>query len=127
MVFCSALAVFAPSPLLADSAGDPEAGKKVFNKCKACHQLESDSHRIGPSLMNVIGRTAGTAEGFKYSKGMIAYGESGVVWSEEALVEYLEKPRESVEGTKMAFPGLKKIEDRQNVAAYIAQYSDAAQ
>lgn len=107
-------------------AADVEAGEKVFRKCKACHVLDSDKNRVGPTLQNLIGRTAGTVEGFKYSKAMVEAGENGLVWSEEILSEYLVKPREYVKGTKMAFAGLKKEEDIENVIAYIAQFSEAS-
>lgn len=113
------VAVFAVLPLSAQAQGDVEAGKKVFNKCKACHSIANDKHRVGPSLKGLIGRKAGTAEGFKYSDAMIAYGESGIVWSEETLFVYLEDPRGLVKGTKMAFAGLKKEDERRDVIAYI--------
>jgi len=106
----SALAI----PALAD--GDPEAGEKVFNKCKACHSLEEGKNKVGPSLHGVIGREAASVDGFKYSKAM---QESGLTWDEETLEKYLEKPRDVVPGTRMAFAGLKKEDDIENVIAYI--------
>lgn len=108
-------------PAAAD--GDPIAGEKVFKKCAACHTVEPGKHRIGPSLAGVISRQAGTAEGYKYSKAMKAYGDSGIVWSAEVLEPYLVKPREVVKGTKMTFPGLKKEADRADVIAYLMQFS----
>ena len=103
--------------------GNPEAGKTIFKKCAACHTVVEGKKKIGPSLHGVIGRTAGTAEGFKYSKAMKAYGESGVVWSAETLDVYLVAPRKVVKGTKMSFPGLKNEADRANVIAYLEQFS----
>lgn len=97
-------------------AQDAEAGKKVFNKCKVCHTLEEGQHKIGPSLAGVIGRPAGTAEGFKYSDAM---KESGVVWDEASIDKYLADPKGFIPGNKMAFAGLKKEEERANVIAYI--------
>lgn len=105
----------------AQAEGDATLGEKTFKKCKACHVVDSDKNRVGPSLKNVIGRAAGGVEGFKYSKAMVAYGESGAVWDEATLDPYLMKPRAAVKGTKMAFPGLKKPEDRANVIAYLKQ------
>ena len=101
--------------------GDTAHGKKVFNKCKACHTLQAGKHRVGPSLGGVIGRTAGTEPGYKYSKAMKAYGESGIVWSSETLDAYLENPRKVVKGTRMAFPGLKKPQGRIDLIAYLKQ------
>lgn len=98
--------------------GDAAAGEKVFRKCKACHALEAGKNKVGPSLHGVFGRTAGTEEGFKYSDAM---KESGIVWSEETLDVYLTKPKDMVPGTRMAFPGLKKEQDRADVIAYLKE------
>ena len=104
-------------------AQDAAAGEKVFTKCKACHVADEDKNKIGPSLHGVIGRTAGTHEGFKYSTAMVDAGKSGVVWDEPTLTKYLHDPKAMVKGTKMAFPGLKKDEDIANVIAYLKQES----
>jgi len=64
-------------------AGDPALGEKVFKKCKACHVVDSDKNKTGPHLVNIMGRQAGSVEGFtKYSK---AIKESGIVWDEATL------------------------------------------
>lgn len=112
-----ALSLVGASAALA--AGDAAKGQKVFKKCAACHSLEAGKKKIGPSLQGVIGRTAGTAKGYKYSKAMKAYGKSGVVWGEQTLEIYLTAPRKVVKGTKMAFPGLKKEQDRADIIAYL--------
>lgn len=101
------------------AAGDVSKGQKIFKKCAACHSLEAGKKKIGPSLHGVLGRTAGTAAGFKYSKAMKAYGQSGVVWNDETLDTYLTAPRTVVKGTRMAFPGLKKAQDRVDLIAYL--------
>jgi cytochrome c len=98
--------------------GDPAAGAKVFNKCKACHVLDEDKNRVGPYLHGVIGRPAGTAEGFKYSSAM---KDSGIVWSEVTIAEYVADPKGYVPGNRMAFPGLKKQEDIANLLAYLKE------
>lgn len=104
----------------ASAAGDAAKGQKVFKKCAACHSLKPGKKKVGPSLHGVIGRTAGTGEGYKYSKAMKAYGESGVVWGPETLDAYLTAPRKVVKGTKMTFPGLKKEQDRADIIAYLS-------
>jgi cytochrome c len=104
------------------SAQDAAAGEKVFAKCKACHVADTDQNKVGPSLKGLIGRTAGTHEGFKFSPAMIAAGQGGLVWDEAHLADYLTNPREKVKGTKMAFPGLKNPDDIANVIAYLKQF-----
>jgi cytochrome c len=96
--------------------GDAEAGKKVFNKCKICHTLEAGVNKVGPSLAGVIGRPAGTVEGFKYSEAMAG---SGLTWDAATIDQYLADPKGFVPGNKMAFVGLKKEEERANVIAYL--------
>ena len=98
-------------------ATDIKAGHKVFKKCKACHYADREKHKTGPHLVNLIGRTAGSLEDYKkYSKAMKA---SGIVWDEETLTEYLRAPKKYIKGTKMAFVGLKKDADIENVIAYL--------
>ena len=93
----------------------------MFNKCKACHEAESDKNKIGPSLHGVVGRTAGTLESFlaKYSQPMKDAGAAGLVWDEANIAEYVKDPKGKVPGNKMAFAGLKKDEDVANVIAYL--------
>lgn len=104
-------------------AQDAAAGEKVFAKCKACHVTESDQNKIGPSLKGVIGRTAGTDAGFKYSAAMADAGKGGMVWDDATLTTYLHDPKGVVKGTKMAFVGLKVDKDIADVIAYLKQSS----
>lgn len=116
----AALALVLP----AHAEGDAEEGENVFKKCRACHMVGDDAkNKVGPVLNNVFGRTAGTVEGFKYSSSMSEAGEGGLVWSEETISEYLADPRGYIPKNRMAFPGLKKPEDVENVIAYLQQYS----
>ena len=103
----------------AHAEGDAAAGKKVFNKCKACHFADKKKNKVGPYLVGVFGRKAGSVEGFRYSKAMQAKGAEGLVWNEENLDKYLAAPKKFIPGNKMAFAGLKKPEDRANVIAYL--------
>ncbi len=120
-------AFFAAISLVALSAGqsaaqDAAAGEKVFAKCKACHVIDQDQNKVGPSLKGVVGRTAGTHPDFKYSNGMIEAGKAGLVWDDAKLTEYLRDPRGMIKGGKMAFPGLKKDDELANVIAYLKQF-----
>ena len=108
------MALVSAGPVL---AADIKAGEKVFKKCKACHYADWEKHKTGPHLVDLIGRTAGSLEDYKkYSKAMKV---SGIVWDEETLTEYLRAPKKYIKGTKMAFVGLKKDVDIENVIAYL--------
>lgn len=107
-------------PFAAMAEGDVAAGEKIFKKCKACHAVGPKAkNRVGPLLNGIVGRPAATVEGYKYSKAMKA---SELTWDVETLTVYLAKPRKLVKGTKMAFAGLKKDADLENVIAYLAQF-----
>ena len=104
--------------------GDAEKGKKVFNKCKACHAVGEDAkNKVGPVLNGIIGAPAAQNPDFKYSKAMLEKGEEGLVWDEDALSTYLAKPRDFVPGTKMSFAGLKKDDEIEDVLAYLATFN----
>lgn len=100
-------------------AQDIEAGKAAFRKCVACHAIDTTTNKVGPHLGDVIGRTAGTVEGYNYSKAMKEAGAAGLVWDETHLTEYLVAPKAKVPGTKMAFAGIKKPEELANLVAYL--------
>lgn len=121
-MFTMALAVVAV-PMTAFAQGDVEKGEKVFRKCKACHTVEDMTNKVGPSLQNIVGRQAGTVEGFNYSKAMKTAGEEGLTWTEENIDKYLADPRGFVKKNKMAFVGLKKESDREDVIAYLKTFS----
>ena len=112
---------FAAVPANADA--DAERGKIVFKKCKACHLVDKEKNRIGPHLVGLFGRDAGSLKGYRYSKAMKA---AEIVWEEETLDAYLKAPRKYVKGTKMAFAGLKKPEDRAALIAYLKAASDSS-
>ena len=81
------LAALTSAPVL---AGDAVAGKKVFKKCKACHYAAKEKNKTDPHLVNLMGRGAGSIEGFTYSRAMKA---SGILWDEETLTDYLGAPK----------------------------------
>ena len=104
-------------------AQDVTAGEKVFAKCKACHVVDSDKNKIGPSLQGLFGRVAGTYDGFKYSAPMVDAGKAGTTWDDASLAPYLKDPKGTIKGTKMAFVGLKKDDEIADVIAYLKQFS----
>ncbi len=85
----AALGLLAFTMVLVPTQSMATDGAKVFNKCKACHALEAGKHKVGPSLANVIGRKAGTAEGFTKYKGL---KDADWTWTEAELMAYLEDP-----------------------------------
>jgi cytochrome c len=121
--------------LPAFAEGDAAAGEKIFKKCKSCHAITDASGeeivkggKTGPNLYGVIGRPAGSVEGFKYSKSMSAAGEAGLVWDEALVAEFVQDPNEFLKArlddssakSKMSFKLKKGGED---VAAYLATFS----
>jgi cytochrome c len=108
------LALLPALPAVAD--GDAAKGEKVYAKCKTCHELTAAKNKVGPTLQGVIGRQAGAVEGFKYSEAML---NSGVTWDAATIAEYVAKPKEFIAGNKMAFAGLKKEDEIEDLLAYI--------
>lgn len=98
------------------AAADVARGEKLFGKCKACHKLTDGANGVGPFLWGVVGRPIGTAPGFNFSAEI---ADRGGNWSLDNLLGFLESPKKWAPGTKMAFKGLPKIEDRINVIVYL--------
>jgi cytochrome c len=120
---CSGCLMMAAASVVMLSAGtaradDADAGKKVFNQCRACHVLDQPTNRVGPHLVGLIGRKAGSVEGFSYSDAM---KNSGITWDEESLAKYLKDPKGAIAGNKMAFAGVKKEDDLKNLIAYLKE------
>jgi S-disulfanyl-L-cysteine oxidoreductase SoxD len=117
-----------PAPESVVAAADPALiaeGEKVFKKCSACHKVgEGARNGTGPQLNGIVGRAAGTVEGFKYSKPLTEMAAAGLVWDEPSMQAYIENPKGFMKGTRMAFAGLKKPEDRDAVIAYLATFGE---
>ena len=135
LIACAVGALLAAATV-AHAAGDADAGKKIFNKCMACHRIGPDAKNlIGPVLTGVIGRTAGTIEGFAYSTTMRNAGAQGLVWTEDAIKAYLPdpdaflkkfltdkgKPDLIADKTKMTFKLAPEI-DPADIIAYLATF-----
>jgi cytochrome c len=106
------------------SAQDVENGADIFKRCRACHDVgDNAKNTVGPILNGIVGRKAGTIEGFKYSDANLKAGADGWVWTEEKMMEYLLNPRAAMPGNKMAFAGLKDEQDRKDLIAYLKQFS----
>lgn len=138
--FAALASAFLVAPAFADghASGDAAAGEKVFKKCKSCHMIvDADGEAIqkggktGPNLYGIVGRTPGSVDGFKYSKGLKAYGETGAMWDEALFVEWSADPNKFLsaqlgkrERSKMSFK-LKSAEDATNLWAYFASVGPA--
>jgi cytochrome c len=121
VVALSVVAVLATAALAQE--GNPEEGAEVFKKCRACHDVgPTAKNKVGPLLNGIIGRKAGTIEGFDYSDANKQSGAGGLVWTEEVMFKYLENPMVFMKGTKMAFAGLKDPQDRKDVIAYLKKF-----
>jgi cytochrome c2 len=102
------------------AAQDADKGESVFKACRACHQVgEGAKNGVGPVLNGIVGRKAGSIEGFNYSEANKEAGAGGLVWTEEKLFAYLEKPLVFMPKTKMAYAGLKDEVDRKDLIAYL--------
>lgn len=101
------------------AAQDARLGEVVFKRvCSACHISTADGPRkLGPSLFGVVGRKAGSLEGYKYSA---AKRDPGLYWTLETLNPYLLNPREYLPGTTMAYAGVKSDVDRESVIEFLA-------
>lgn len=96
------------------AAGDAARGQSVFNRCTACHAV-TEQNKVGPHLIGVIGRPAGSLPGARYSKALPA---AGITWTEAELDAYLAAPAKRVPGTSMMV-GLPNEQDRADVIAYL--------
>ena len=106
--------------------GDAAKGEKLFKgflRCYTCHSLEPGVTKVGPTLVGLFGRRAGSVEGFnQYSEAMVA---SGVVWDEDTLNEFLSDPQKFIPGNKMMEGGYRVVgqvtstQQRADVIAYL--------
>jgi len=100
----------------ASAEGDPAKGEQIYHRCQGCHSI--DRNRVGPMHKGLFGRTAGTVPGFNYSDAM---KNSGIVWSEQTLDQFLQGPRKMVPGTKMTYAGVPDPQERADLIAYLKQ------
>lgn len=116
---------FFASPALAEALGDAEAGEEVYSMCSGCHEVGAGAEDgIGPHLNGIFGRAAAAHDGYRYSNSMQRAGVDGLIWTAETLDAYIENPRALVSKTRMSFPGLDDPKDRENLLAYLRNYSD---
>lgn len=111
-----------------EALGDAERGERLFRACIGCHQVGADAaHVEGPSLNDLFGRRAGSLAGFEYSKGLKRANSDGMDWTFERLDVYIQNPKSLVSDTNMDFRGVKKVEDRHDILAYLRTFSASPQ
>ena len=109
--------------------GDAEKGKRVFNKCKSCHELTAEKNKIETAevrrlelgvqeLVGILGRKSGSVAGFKYSSAM---QNANIVWDEKTIDTYITDPKKFVPGNKMVLAPIKDEGQRADLIAYLKQ------
>ncbi len=102
----------------AQLSGNPQTGARIYRTlCRSCHAVTAGMNGTGPSLHGVVGRTAGTVEGFSYSE---ANRTSGIVWTEQEIFIYLERPMARIPNTSMVFQGISQPQQRADLIAYLS-------
>lgn len=111
-------------PLLASA--DLGAGENLFKRCASCHTWEQGgANKVGPNLWDVVGSPIGShVADYNYSSALKDYGADGKVWTYEELNGFLWKPKTHIKGTAMGFAGLKDVEDRANLIAWMRTHAD---
>lgn len=105
-------------------AGDAERGRMLFTKCVACHKLDPVSRPgTGPHLAGIVGRKAGSLEGFAYT---VVLRDSGFVWTPARLEGWLKAPQEGFPGLCLPFTGFERAQDRRDLIAWLALHPATA-
>jgi cytochrome c len=108
-----------PEPIAPFMAkADPARGQQVAKVCLQCHTFaKGEPNKIGPNLWDVMEENIATVPGYQFSPALLA--DKDKKWDPDELNIWLFKPQDFAHGTKMAFPGLLKAQDRADVIAYL--------
>ena len=109
------LASFAPA-LAAEEQSDD--GQVAYNNaCRTCHSFKAGDNRLGPTLHGIVGRKAGSVEGFAFSPAM---KNSGITWDEASLDKFIANPEAVVSGNGMKpFGGIADAGERTKIVNYL--------
>lgn len=114
-----ALAVSGPAAAMSEAGmmAMTKAGQVMFeHRCRSCHADDPAARSYGPPLVGVIGRKAGSIEGFAYSDAMKA---SGLVWTEDALRAWMANNDGFMPGTRMRHVGVTDHTEQDFILAYL--------
>ena len=104
------------------ASADVGRGERQFNKCKSCHTSEKGgASKIGPPMWDVVDRPLAAVAGFNYST---ALKDKGGNWTYELLDCFIKNPKKCTPGTKMAYAGLKRDDQRADLIVYLRSLSD---
>ncbi|MEL7114523.1 MAG: cytochrome c family protein [Pseudomonadota bacterium] len=98
------------------AVADAGAGERAFRACQSCHKVEDGANGTGPHLYGIVGRAVGAVDGFNYSGNMVKVAQT---WGPDELNLFLEDPKGYAPGTKMSYNGMRDIEDRANLIAWL--------
>jgi cytochrome c len=100
------------------AAEEESEGKVAFNNaCRTCHSFKAGDNRLGPSLHGIVGRKAGSMEGFAFSSAMQS---SGLTWDASNLDQFIENPEKVVHGNGMKpFGGIADAGERKKIVDYL--------
>ena len=101
-----------------------EKGKALYQQqCFICHTIDKGgANKVGPNQWEVVGKTKASHPGFSYSSALQAKGGE---WTYEDINHMIFKPAAFVRGTKMAYAGMPKEQDRADLIAFLRTMSDS--
>jgi len=116
-IFSTLVLLASFTPALA-AEGQSDDGQVAYNNaCRTCHSFKPDDNRLGPTLHGIVGRKAGSIEGFAFSPSMKA---SGITWDEATLDKFITDPNQVVSGHKMQpFGGIADAGERKKIIDYL--------
>ncbi|PIE12676.1 MAG: hypothetical protein CSA68_12415 [Rhodobacterales bacterium] len=90
------------------------------------HYLASKDH--GAEAEKEVAKAEPVFEDLFAQADLFAYSDTmkglGGQWTPERMNTFLTKPKDMVPGTKMSFAGLKKMDQRANLIAYLASVTE---
>ena len=115
LIMCGTLGLIAA----AANAQTPDGQQAFNNSCRTCHTVKEGDNRQGPTLHGVVGRKAGTVEGYAFSSSM---AQAGVTWDEATLDKFIEAPDQLVSGNAMKpYGGIPDPAQRKAIIDYLKQ------